>query len=84
MLPTYPAVLRDDRLEWANGRPPQLPAAGVRVHVTLLDPPPVVDRGPAMAEALAALAAAGGPSIADPEAWEREARSDRPLPGRDE
>ena len=36
-----------------------------------------------MADALAALAAKGGPSgFNDPMAWQRDARADRPLPGR--
>lgn len=39
--------------------------------------------GPAMASALAAIAAAGGPNgITDPVEWQRESRADRPLPGR--
>ena len=37
-----------------------------------------------MAEALAALAEAGGPpSFDDPAEWERAARDERPLPGRE-
>jgi len=36
-----------------------------------------------MADALAAIAAAGGPSgFDDVVAWQQEARADRPLPGR--
>jgi hypothetical protein len=36
-----------------------------------------------MADALAAIAAAGGPAgIDDPIAWQQETRADRPLPGR--
>jgi hypothetical protein len=82
MLLTYPAVLRDNRLEWGGDGPPPVPPAGVRVHVTLLDQPAAGSNGPAMAAALAALAAAGGPSIPDPVEWERQTRPDRPLPGR--
>ncbi len=81
---TYPAVLRDNRLEWGADGPPPVPPTGVRVHVTLLDQPVSTSNGPAMAAALEALAASGGPSIADPAEWEREVRADRPLPGRDE
>lgn len=84
MLQTYPAVLRNDRLEWGEDGPPPLPPSGVRVHVTLLDPPAPTARGPAMAAALAAIAAADGPSITDPERWQQDSRTDRPLPGRDE
>ena len=81
---TYPAVLRDDRLEWgADGAPP-VPPAGVRVHVTLLDPMPTTPDGRALAAALDAIAATGGPIIPDPAEWEREVRADRPLPGRGE
>lgn len=39
--------------------------------------------GPAMAAALAAIAATG-PGIGDPVEWQRESRTDRALPGRDE
>ena len=83
MLPTYPAILRAGRLEWEAGGPSDDP---VRVHVTViapLEPAPV--SGPSMANALAALAAAGGPSgFDDPAEWQRQARADRALPGRTE
>ena len=84
MLLTYPAVLRDNRLEWGADGPPPVPPTGVRVHVTLLDQPVPKSNGPAMAAALEALAAGGGPSIPDPVEWERDVRTDRPLPGRAE
>ena len=58
MLPTYPAILRDGSPDWGAGGAPPLPAGNVPVHVTLLVPPSLAARGPAMA----ALAAAGGPS----------------------
>jgi len=46
---------------------------------------PPADSGAAMACALAALAAAGGPSgFDDPVDWQKESRVDRPLPGRAE
>lgn len=85
MLPTYAAVLRAGRLEWEGDGPPSLPPTGVRVYVTLLDAPDT-QRGPAMAEAFAALAAVGGPVgfIGDPAEWQSETREDRPLPGRSE
>jgi hypothetical protein len=39
--------------------------------------------GSSMANALAALAAAGGPSgFEDPAEWQRQSRTDRLLPGR--
>jgi len=84
VLPTYPAILRADSLEWVDD-PPPLPAGAVLVHVTLLASPAPAADGPAMAAALAALAALGGPSgFGDPGEWQREARAERPLPGRDE
>lgn len=84
MLPTYSAILRDGALDWGEGGPPPLPLGAVPVHVTLLVPPTSATVGPAMAAALEALAAAGGPSdFGDPAEWQREARAERPLPGRD-
>jgi hypothetical protein len=85
MLPTYPAVLSGDRLVWSGDAPP-VPAVGVPVHVTLLAPPTSsADRGKRMAAALEEVAARGGlTGIADPLAWEREQRTDRALPGREE
>ncbi|WP_165074574.1 hypothetical protein [Paludisphaera rhizosphaerae] len=84
MLPTYPAILRDGKLDWGDG-PPPLPPGDVPVYVTLLVPVPTTNGGPAMAAALEALAAAGGPSgFSEPDEWQREVRAERPLPGRDE
>ena len=87
MLPTYPAILRNGRLEWGNeGAPVVSPNQSIRVHVTVLaleDLP--VANGSAMAGALAAIATAGGPAnFGDPLEWQRESRADRTLPGRDE
>jgi len=84
---TYPATLRDGQLEWGTEGAPQIPAdASVAVHVTLLarvDSP--VKSGAAMAQALEAIAAAGGPSgFADPVVWQEQTRTDRSLPGRAE
>ncbi len=83
MFPTYPAVLRAGKLEWEAGAPSDDP---VRVHVTVLAPlAQSPDSGAAMANALTALAAAGGPSgFDDPAEWQRQTRADRPLPGRSE
>ena len=84
MLPTYPAILRDGTLDWGEPGPPPLPPGPVPVHVTLLVSPAPAIGGLAMAAALEALAAAGGPSgFEDPVEWEREVRAERPLPGRD-
>lgn len=87
MLPTYPAILRNGQLEWGNeGAPPMAPNQPIPVHVTVLAPDSLsTGNGPAMASALAAIAATGGPKeITDPEQWQRESRADRPLPGRTE
>jgi hypothetical protein len=60
MLPTYRAVLTDNRLEWSGETPPGLTGRG-RVHVTLLDPPtPDADRGKRAVAALERFAALGG------------------------
>ena len=84
MLPTYPAILRDGTLDWGDVGPPPLPPGAVPVRVTFLVPTTPAAGGPAMAAALEALAAAGGPSgFGDPAEWQREARAERPLPGRD-
>ena len=41
MLPTYPAILRDGRLEWGSeGGPPVSPDQPIPVHVTVLSPEP--------------------------------------------
>ena len=84
MLPTYSAILRDGTLDWGDVGPPPLPPGAVPIHVTLLVPSASATGGPAMAAALEALAAAGGPSdFGDPAEWQQEARAERSLPGRD-
>ena len=87
MFPTYLAILDDNRVEWSTDPPPAL-ARRVRVHVTLLDNPPVAaspDQGARMASVLELIANRGGlTAITDPLAWEREQREDRELPGRTE
>jgi hypothetical protein len=85
MLPTYPAILSNDHLQWTGDTPPPLPE-GVRVHVTLLDHPSILgpSQGARMAAALELAAAHGGlTAIADPVQWEREQREERALPGRE-
>ncbi|MFL6234176.1 MAG: hypothetical protein ACJ76N_13660 [Thermoanaerobaculia bacterium] len=64
------------------------PDHAIEVSVTILgtsDSPAIVPaRGAAMAAALERLAAAGGPrSFGDAAGWERDAREDRILPGRE-
>jgi len=89
MLPTYPALLRDNRLEWTGDAPVNLPKEqGIAVHVTVLDgapdPQPAVNQGQQLAAILERLAALRPfADMPDPAAWERDIRQDRPLPGRE-
>ncbi|MBY0526095.1 MAG: hypothetical protein K2R98_22055 [Gemmataceae bacterium] len=87
MLETYQGILHDNRIEWSGEAPQSLPAdQAVRVHVTLLEKMPVPNgnQGQRMAAALESLAASRSlEHINDPVAWQREAREDRPLPGRE-
>lgn len=79
---TYPARLADDRLIWESEAPPEATSAeGVRVLVEVIESEVSnEERGRRMKEALEKLAAIGGFSeIADPVAWQREIRKDRPL-----
>ena len=87
MLPTYSAILRNGQLEWGKeGAPPVSPNQSVPVQVTLLGAESLsLGNGPAMASALAAIAATdGAKGITDPVEWQRESRADHPLPGRTE
>ncbi len=88
MLHTYKAVLKGNRLEWGQDIPLK-PDNGneMVVLVTILKSKPRMsqqqDRGQRMAKALEKLAAAHPvATIQNPQAWEREIRQDRPLPGR--
>jgi hypothetical protein len=82
MSRTYRAILRGDRLQWTGDAPD--PSAPLPVDVTVIDSPPNGSRGKEMADALAQIAARGSvSSIADPSAWQREIRKDRPLPDRE-
>ena len=84
---TYRAVLRGDYVEWIDGRPdPRTPAD---VEITVLQSESEEERlarGIRMARALERVSQAKGAfsEIADPVAWQREIRQDRPLPGREE
>jgi len=87
MLNTYQAILRENRLEWAEKVPEHLMTGQpIQVYVTVLDQPPTIpNRGKRMAEFLERLAASNAfKDIADPVEWQREIRKDRPLPGREE
>jgi hypothetical protein len=86
MLTTYQALLRDNRLEWQSDAPQILPAdRAVKVFVTVLDDQQVgpANRGERMAAALEQLAKTQAVAELNAAEWEREARSERPLPGRD-
>jgi hypothetical protein len=87
MLPSYPANLRDNRIEWTADCPPALdPERPLRVQVALLEPiaPVGTESGKRMAAAMERLSAAGGlKSIKDGMEWEREQRADREQPGRE-
>ena len=88
MLTTYEALLCDGRLEWTHDVPRNLPLnRAVQVHVTILQGDATENgheaKGESMAAALAQLAAIqSGASISNPDAWERDQREDRDLPGR--
>lgn len=90
MTQTYPAVLRDGRIEWLGEPPAGLPA-GIAVPCEITLPLPaetaeaIAARKARRRAAMEALAAGGGVrSIPDPVAWQREQREDRSLPGRPE
>ena len=84
MSSTYRAILKGDRLEWADSGPADLNPEQP-VEVTILDEPDqTAERRKRMAAALEKLAASDAFSeISDPVEWQREIRKDRPLPGRD-
>lgn len=86
MLRTYEGWLRNDRIQWA-GESPDIAdhAQPMHVRVTVVDDPADsrdADRGRRMAAALEGLASSGVVAEADPCAWQREVRRERPLPGR--
>lgn len=84
MWPTYPAILKDGKLDWGEQGPPPLPPGEVAVQITILGAEVPPARGSAMAAALEAIAEAGGPGgFGDPETWQSETRRERVLPGRD-
>jgi hypothetical protein len=83
MSAAYRAILHGDRLEWTGERPAH-PEDGLTVEVTVIGANDAPANGLAMAASLEAMARAGMLlDVADPVAWQRAARADRPLPGRD-
>lgn len=85
MSRTYEGVLKDDRVHWTGESPSSTRPLRVRVTVVSKDESQPVDRGERMAQALAELADMDAfRDIDDPSAWQRQVRTDRPLPGRDD
>lgn len=84
---TYPAILRDNRLEWSGEAPPIAPGDRIRVLVTVPDLASAEQRAQRARERLEILdrlrSRATFAEIEDPVAWQREIRRDRPLPGRE-
>ena len=84
MLPTYKAILDENRVEWLE-RPPKRSGA-VQVHITILEDSvsrSTAGRGRLMADVLAELARRGTfAESLDPVVWQREVRNDRALPDR--
>ena len=88
MTQTYPAVVRDGRIEWVGVPPAGLPdGTAVRVEVVLPAPPAAdeAERRQQMVAILQRIADRGTAfvEITDPVAWQREIRRDRPEPGRE-
>jgi hypothetical protein len=88
---SYPAILHGNRVTWTGAAPQQ--QGPVPVNVTIVDPAPTAppgpngdaDRGQRMADALSELAQSRSfEQVTDPSAWQREVRTDRSLPGRNE
>jgi hypothetical protein len=89
MASTYKATLHGDRLEWRDEAPdvPEDQDLDIIVEVvgsSRSSGEEDAGRGARAAAALERIAAAGGPGIEDPLAWEREMREERPLPGRED
>lgn len=84
MLRTFKAVLKGNRLEWADEAPEQGDRP-INVHVTVLEEEAsscLESRGKKMAEVLEKLAAVNALAGVDPAAWQQEIRQDRQLPDR--
>ena len=88
MLDKYRATIHGNTIVW-NGKVPESlidKNTTVEVNVEIISPKtePRKPDGAKMVEALEKLSALGGvKSIPDPDAWLRETRRDRPLPGRE-
>jgi hypothetical protein len=83
MASSYRAVIDGDHVRWIDSPPAGSGAVEVRITVVGTDHDRAERRKAARA-ALEGLAAQDGiTGIEDPAAWQREARSDRVLPGRE-
>jgi hypothetical protein len=81
MTNSYRAILRGDTIEWIDQPPHHSDPATIRI---VMVEQTSTDTGAGMADALNALAEAGGvASIAEPNMWQRQQREDRQLPGYD-
>ena len=80
---TYEGILKGNKINWSGEAPDS--EQKLHVYITVLDEEDNSGhRGHRMAEALTSLASTGGlAEIGDPSEWQREIRSDRPLPGRE-
>jgi hypothetical protein len=85
MLSAYRAILDGNQIKWIDTPPKR--TRPIKVEITLLGEMPqasLAERGQAMAEAMGKLAQTGAFSeITDPVVWQREARQERVLPGRE-
>jgi len=85
MLTTYKATLHGDKIEWSKDVPQEV-AMGktVTVQITILDEAlSTKKQGQQMAAALSKLAHSQTFADVDAGAWERKARIDKQLAGRD-
>ena len=89
MLYGYRAVLKGDKLEWTEAAPPTTRNGGVPVYVFVIpsegEEKDIDQRRERLSEAFERLRESKAfAEIADPVAWQREMRPDRPLIGRDD
>lgn len=86
MLEKYRATIHGNTIEW-DGEAPDGVEGEIRVDVTVVSKSraPRKGDGAKAAAALQKIAEHGelAKAIPDPDAWLREIRKDRPLPGRD-
>ncbi len=83
MMQTYKAILEGDSIKWLAERPLQTEAT--EVLVTVLHESKKGSDRQAMVAALKRLTRSGQrSSFGDPLEWQKETRTDRELPGREE